>query len=93
MFNEVTVSSADQVDMAPFTAWLLPHSTQDFDLVVKVAGSGAPQLRQDWLPLAHLLVEEGLAVMAERLRPNGDVGNAALHVRMTVQSFYDSDLR
>jgi len=48
----------------PFASWLLPHSTQDFDLAVKVAGSGAPQLRQDWLPLAHLLVEEGLAVMA-----------------------------
>lgn len=88
MFNEVIVSNANQIDMAPFSAWLPPHSAQDFDLVVTVVGSRASQLHQDWLPLAHVLIEQGLAVMAERRRQNGDADDVALHFRMAVQPFY-----
>src|SRR5574340_126806 len=88
MFNEVTVSNANQIDMAPFSAWLPPHAAQDFDLVVTVVGSRASQLHQDWLPLAHVLIEQGLAVMAERWRLNGDADDVTLHFRMAVQPFY-----
>lgn len=74
--------------MAPFTAWLPPQPTQDFDLIVKVAGSGTFQLHQDWVPLADVLIEQGLAVMAERRRLNSDADDVALHFRMAVQPFY-----
>ncbi len=88
MFNEVTVSSTNQVDMAPFTSWLPSHSTQDFDLVVKVVGQGASQLFTEWTPLAHILIDHGLTVMAQRQRLNGDSGDFVLHLRMAVQPFY-----
>ncbi|MBI4000880.1 MAG: hypothetical protein HY348_03750, partial [Nitrospira defluvii] len=82
------MSSTNQIDMAPFTAWLPPHPTQDFDLVVKVVGSGASQLLRDWLPLAHVLIDQGLAVMAQCRRLNGDVDGVVLQLRMAVQPFY-----
>ncbi|MEK6803393.1 MAG: hypothetical protein AABZ34_12105 [Nitrospirota bacterium] len=82
------MSSADQVDMAPFTSWLPSPSTQDFDLVVKVAGSGASPLHQDWLPLAHILIDHGLTVMAQHQRLNGHSGDFVLHLRMAVQPFH-----
>ena len=74
--------------MTPFTAWLPPHPTQDFDLVVKVVGSGALQLHQDWMPLAEVLIDQGLAVMAQCRRLNGDADDVVLQLRMAVQPFY-----
>lgn len=74
--------------MAPFTSWLPAHSTQDFDLVVKVVGQGASQLFTEWTPLAQILIDHGLTVMAQRQRLNSDSGDCVLHLRMAVQPFY-----
>ncbi len=74
--------------MAPFTAWLPAHSDQDFDLVVKVVGPGAPALLKTWSPIAQYLIDRGFAVMAQSGKFNGDSHDNLLHIRIAARTFY-----
>lgn len=71
--------------MAPLTAWLPACANQDFDLVVKIVGPGASVLLKEWTPIAQFLIGQGMSVMAQSERHNGDV---VLHLRLALQPFY-----
>lgn len=75
-------------DMAPLTAWLPARSSQDFDLIVKIAGPGASVLLKEWAPIAQFLVDRGFAVMAEAGRFNGDCGDFVLGIRIAARPFF-----
>jgi len=74
--------------MAPLTAWLPARPNQDFDLVVKIVGPGASMPLREWTPIAHALVEQGMAVMAQSSRLNGDGGDFVLTIRIATRTFY-----
>jgi hypothetical protein len=74
--------------MAPFTAWLPARPNQDFDLVVKLVGTGASLLLKEWTPIAHSLIERGFAVMAQSGRLNGNCGDFVLKIRIATRTFY-----
>ena len=74
-------------DMAPFTAWLPARPTHDYDLIVKIVGVGARTLFKGWAPIAQYLADQGLAVMAQYGRLNGEYGDFVLHLRIATQSF------
>lgn len=74
--------------MAPLTAWLPAHCTQDFDLIVKIVGPGASSLLKEWSPIAQSLLDQGFAVMAQSENLNGDRGDCVLGIRIAAQPFF-----
>lgn len=74
--------------MAPLTAWLPARPNQDFDLVVKIVGPGASVLLKEWAPIAQALVEQGLTVMAQSGKLNGDFGDFVLRIHLAARPFY-----
>ncbi len=74
-------------DMAPLTSWLPARSTGDFDLVVKIVGPAASGLSQDWSSIAQSLMRQGLSVMTQWGRLNGEVGDYVLDIRIAAQPF------
>lgn len=74
--------------MAPLTAWLPARPNQDFDLVVNIVGPGASVLLKEWAPLAQSLTHQGLSVMAQSERLNGEFDDFVLHIRLAAHPFY-----
>ena len=74
--------------MAPFTAWLPARPNQGFDLIIKIVGHAASGLMKDWTPIAQSLIQQGLSVMAQRGRLNGELGDAVLGIRIATRPFY-----
>lgn len=74
--------------MAPLTAWLPARPNQDFDLVVTIVGPGASALLKEWTPLAQSLTHQGLSVMAQSGRLNGEFGDCVLRIRLAAHPFH-----
>jgi hypothetical protein len=78
----------EQIDMAPFSAWLPAHPNQDFDLTVKIVGRSASGLINDLAPIAQALTLHGCQVMVQTGRLNGGSGHLMLHLRIASRPFY-----
>ena len=82
------MSSTEQIDMAPFSAWLPARPNQDFDLTVKIVGRSASGLIDDLAPIAQALSLHGCQVMVQTGRLNGDSGHLVLRLRIASRPFY-----
>lgn len=74
--------------MAPFTSWLPARCSQDFDLVVKIVGPGVLMILKEWSPVAQFLVDRGFSVVIQGERPNEEVGDSILTLRIASRTFH-----
>ena len=82
------MSSAKQIDMAPFSAWLPAHPNQDFDLAVKIVGRSASGLIDELATIVQALTLHGCQVMAQSGRLNSGSGQLVLRLRIASRPFY-----
>lgn len=82
------MSSTEQIDMAPFSAWLPACPNQDFDLTVKVVGSSASGLIDELATIVRALTLRGCQVMVQSGRLNGGSGHLVLRLRIASRPFY-----
>jgi hypothetical protein len=82
------VSSKEQIDMAPLSAWLPAHPNQDFDLTVKLVGRSASGLIDDLATIAQAVTLHGCPVMVQTSRLNGGSGHLVLRFRIASRPFY-----
>lgn len=81
------MSSTEQIDMAPFSAWLPARPNQDFDLTVKIVGSSASGLIDELETVAKALTLHSCQVMAQTSRLNDGSGHLVLHLRIASRPF------
>jgi hypothetical protein len=82
------VFSTEQIDMAPFSAWLPAHPNQDFDLTVKIVGSSASGLIDELATIVRALTLHDCQVIAQTGRLNGGSGHLMLRLRIASRPFY-----
>jgi Pyruvate:ferredoxin oxidoreductase core domain II len=78
----------EQIDMAPFSAWLPARPNLDFDLTVEVVGRSASGLIDELASIVQALSLHGCQVMAQTGRLNGGSGHVMLRLRIASRPFY-----
>jgi len=82
------VSSMEQIDMAPFSAWLPARPNLDFDLTVKIVGRSASGLIDELASITQAVSLHGCQIMAQTGRLNGGSGHLMLRLRIASRLFY-----